>query len=151
MLKLKIPPVVVVLIFGMLMWGIDYYIRSVILSFGFAQWIAALFFILGGLLGVIGLIQFYWNATTINPHRPDNTSELVTNGIYSISRNPMYLALLFILIGYGCYLGNLSTLLLIPFFIAYMNRYQIIPEEEIMAEKFQDVYLSYKSEVRRWL
>ena len=47
-------------------------------------------------------------------------------------------------------LQNVLNLLLLPLFIWYMNRYQIIPEEEVMEEKFGDAYLEYKSEVSRW-
>lgn len=63
----------------------------------------------------------------------------------------MYVGLVFILAGYGFYLGNLLTLLVLPLFVGYMNWYQIIPEEEVMTEKFGDEFLKYKSEVRRWL
>lgn len=106
---------------------------------------------MGGLSGLIGLIQFYRYSTSIDPHKPAKASNLVTNGIYGISRNPMYVGLLLILTGYGFYLSNILTFVMPLLFVEYMNRYQIMPEEEVLAEKFGDKYLRYKYEVPRWL
>lgn len=150
-LKLKIPPAVVTLIIAAAMWWIDEYLDLGWVVFGTEWW--ATFFILGvgGGFGLLGLVEFYRESTSVNPHKPDNASSLVTNGIYSISRNPMYVGLLLILVAYGFYLGNMLVFLMIPFFVGYMNRYQIIPEEQMMEEKFGDEFRKYKSEVRRWL
>lgn len=150
-MKLKIPPAVITILFAVIMWVTDYYLDIVQVMFDGFRWLALIFMGAGGLFGLIGLIQFYIHSTSIDPHKPDKASNLVTDGIYSISRNPMYVGLLFILAGYGFHLGNLLTLSVLPVFMAYMNRYQIIPEEEVIQEKFGDRYLRYKSEVRRWL
>lgn len=150
-MKLKIPPVVITFIFGALMWLTDRYFTIGWFAPGIDSWIVLALVAVGGLFGLLGLIQFYNNSTSIDPHKPDKASNLVTAGIYSISRNPMYVGLVFLLTGYGFYLGNLLTLFVLPLFVGYMNRYQIIPEEKVMAEKFGDEYLKYKSEVRRWL
>jgi protein-S-isoprenylcysteine O-methyltransferase Ste14 len=150
-LKLKIPPAIVTIVIAGAMWWIAQNFSYNWATFDSILRIEIIFLGIGGILGLAGLIQFYRSSTSIDPHKPDKTSKLVTDGIYSISRNPMYLGLLFILIGYGFYLANLFTFLLLPLFVIYMNRYQIIPEEEIMERKFGDEYLRYKSEVRRWL
>ena len=63
----------------------------------------------------------------------------------------MYVGLLLILVGYGFYLGNVLVFAMLPLFMGYMNRYQIIPEENVMKEKFGEEYQKYKSEIRRWL
>lgn len=44
-----------------------------------------------------------------------------------------------------------ASLVLLPVFVVYMNRFQIIPEERYMREKFGDAYRRYESEVRRWI
>lgn len=150
-MQLKIPPVIVMLFFGAAMWLIDEYLTVGWFEVSRSRWIALAIVIIGGLFGLLGLIQFYTHSTSIDPHKPDKASHLVTGGIYNLSRNPMYVGLAFLLAGYGFYLGNLLTLLVFPLFVGYMNRYQIIPEEKVMAEKFGDEYLKYKSEVRRWL
>ena len=100
---------------------------------------------------MLGLVEFYKSSTSIDPYKPDKASSLVTSGIYGISRNPMYAGLLFILAGYGFYLGNVLVFAMLPPFMGYMSRYQIIPEEQVIEQKFGDEYRKYKSEVRRWL
>lgn len=150
-LELKIPPAVVTLIVAAAMWWIDQNITHDWVTFGTHFWFSMIFLGIGGVLGLLGLVEFYRQSTSINPHQPYHASRLVTNGIYNISRNPMYLGLLMILIGYGFYLGNILVLFMIPLFVRYMNRYQIIPEEKVMQEKFGKEFNKYKSEVRRWL
>lgn len=63
----------------------------------------------------------------------------------------MYLGFLLMLVGWGVYLSNLAALLLVPSFIVYMNRFQIMPEERALAAKFGAQYVAYMQEVRRWL
>lgn len=150
-MKLKIPPAIVACIFGGVMWLIDLYLNIDWLNFKLTVWISIVFAGMGGLFGFIGLIQFCRHSTSIDPHKPDKARSLVTNGIYRISRNPMYAGLLLILTGYGFYLGNMLTFAMPLLFVEYMNRYQIMPEEEVLADKFGDKYLRYKNEVPRWL
>ncbi len=116
-----------------------------------ATWVSAILLVLSGVFGLMGLFQFYSNGTSIDPHKPQKTTALVTGGIYQYSRNPMYLALFFLLIAYASLLQNVLNLFLFPVFIWYINRYQIIPEEEVMEEKFAEEYREYKSKVHRWL
>jgi protein-S-isoprenylcysteine O-methyltransferase Ste14 len=75
----------------------------------------------------------------------------VTSGIYGFTRNPMYLGMLFVLIGWALYLGNALALLLLPVFIFYMNRFQIEPEERVLTTLFGPEFLEYASRVRRWI
>ena len=63
----------------------------------------------------------------------------------------MYVGMLLMLVGWGIYLGNIASFLMLPVFILYMNRFQIMPEETFMAEKFGLAYQQYKKSVRRWL
>ena len=104
----------------------------------------------GALLGVISLIQFGQNKTSIDPLNPEKASTLVTKGLYQYSRNPMYLALLLVLLGWGLYLGNAFNTLLAAGFVGYMNAFQIRPEEEVMQRKFGSEYRQYCTLVRRW-
>ena len=150
-MKLKIPPALVAAILAGLMRLIALYIPLGSLILPGASWVASALLLVGAILGVVGLYQFYRNGTSIDPHKPSKTKTLITDGVYSYSRNPMYLALFFLLIAYASVLQNVLNLLVLPLFIWYMNRYQIVPEEEIMEEKFGEAYQKYKSEVRRWL
>lgn len=149
-MKLKIPPALVAAIIAGLMRTVSVYLPFGSLTLFGAYWVAGVMLFAGGVLGMVSLFQFYRNGTSIDPHKPQKARSLVTGGIYQYSRNPMYLALFFLLIAYASILQNVLNLVLFPLFIWYMNRYQIIPEEEVMEEKFGDQYREYKSRVRRW-
>ncbi len=151
MLKLKIPPAVITLFFASVMWIMDDYIHFNEADFRGPFWLAVIFFAAGGIIGLVGLIQFYRQSTSINPHQPDNASSLIDSGIYRFSRNPMYVALLLILISYGIYLGDILAILILPLFVLYMNYFQIIPEEKALQQKFGKEFEKYQSKVRRWI
>ncbi len=87
----------------------------------------------------------------MDPRVPDRSTSLVVRGIYRHSRNPMYVGFLLVLCAWSLYLGSALSLLFLPVFIAYMNRFQIIPEECYMRDKFAEEYTKYTSEVRRWV
>ena len=78
-------------------------------------------------------------------------SSIVTSGIYRYTRNPMYVGVLFVLLGCFVAFGAFSAVIGLPAFIAYINRYQIAPEERILEAMFGGEYTSYKERVRRWL
>jgi protein-S-isoprenylcysteine O-methyltransferase Ste14 len=99
----------------------------------------------------LAMLSFWKVHTTVNPMKPSSTSSLVTSGIYHFTRNPMYLGLLFILIGWALYLANVLAFLFLPAFILYMNRFQIEPEERALTALFGQEFFEYASRVRRWL
>ncbi|MGH8120185.1 MAG: methyltransferase family protein, partial [Gammaproteobacteria bacterium] len=112
--------------------------------------------ICGGVIVLIGLAMTATGAWTFKradtPVRPfELATTLVTAGVYRYSRNPMYLGLLVMLIGVWIALGKLSPLLVIPFFFFIIREGFVIPEEEFLEKIFGDVYLNYKSRVRRWI
>lgn len=150
-MKLKIPPAILLALCIGLMWLLDYLIPIGFTPLPGARLVAIILLVIGAFFGIAGLFQFYKHRTSIDPHKPTKASSLVTGGIYQLSRNPMYMALFFLLLAYATVLQNIANLLVLPLFIWYMNRYQIIPEEEVMEEKFGDAYREYQSEVRRWL
>ena len=63
----------------------------------------------------------------------------------------MDLGFLLILLGWAAFLSNVLTLVLLPAFILYMNRFQISPEERVLASRFGHDYAEYRARVRRWL
>ena len=107
-------------------------------------------FFRGMAVALAALIQFYRARTSVDPLKPEKASSLVTHGVYSFSRNPMYLALLLILLAWGLKLGNAFNTLLAAGFVSLMNRLQIRREEASLMEKFGKEYSKYCSEVRRW-
>lgn len=89
--------------------------------------------------------------TTINPFSPNRASSLVTGGIFRVSRNPMYLSLLLLLVAYAVRLDSPLVWLGPVLFVGYVNRFQIAPEERALKAKFGEAYLRYRSNTRRWL
>ena len=76
---------------------------------------------------------------------------LVTDGMFKISRNPMYLGLTSVLIALSFYKGLIVGIIFVPLFMLYITIFQIIPEEEAMLKLFGDEYKIYSSKVRRWI
>lgn len=150
-MKLKIPPILLLIFAIGLMWMIDQYLHVDALIFVRLYYVSIGFFAVGVLWVILGLREFDRLSTTSNPRNIEKASALVTTGIYRISRNPMYVGLACILVAAAFYLDNLLTLLVVPLFVWYMNRYQIKPEEQVMEEKFGDEFREYKSKVRRWI
>ncbi len=72
-------------------------------------------------------------------------------GIYSITRNPMYLGLLFVLTAWSIFLANPLPFLMLPVFMLYINRFQIAPEERALTALFGSDFAAYQSRVRRWI
>lgn len=95
--------------------------------------------------------QFKKAQTTANPQALEQVSSLVTDGVYRYSRNPMYVGLVFVLLGWALYLSHYLAFVLLPIFILYMTRFQIQPEEQMMKQKFGKKYQVYISRVRRWI
>ncbi|MFL6647317.1 MAG: methyltransferase family protein, partial [Sulfurifustaceae bacterium] len=89
--------------------------------------------------------------TTKDPRHPERATALVTGGIYRITRNPMYLGLALVLVGWGIFLSNVLSLLGVVVFLGYLNRFQIVPEERALEARFGEAYRQYKQTVRRWL
>jgi len=150
-LKLKIPPVIVVLLCGALMWLTDRWLIIEPLTFETNWWLYALFLIAGFWITSLGVRTFSSHQTTTHPQHLEKATVLVQSGIYRYSRNPMYLGMLLILLSGVFYFGNWATIIALPLYVWYMNRFQIIPEEEVMQQKFRGAYMEYKSQVRRWV
>jgi protein-S-isoprenylcysteine O-methyltransferase Ste14 len=148
---LKIPPPVIGLLVALAMWLLSSHLPM----YRFAipgQNLIAVLILLGGLsIEFSALWSFKKAKTTINPLKPENTSNVVTTGIYRYSRNPMYLGMLFILTAFAVYLGALTPFLLLPVFVLIISTNQIIPEERILRNKFGQPYENYLASVRRWL
>lgn len=109
---------------------------------------------LAQLSAVIVLAAFasFWRArTTINPLHPSRASRLVTHGIFRLSRNPMYLSLLLLLVAYAIRLDALAAWLAPALFAVYVTRFQIVPEERALAAKFGPEYQAYRQRTRRWI
>ena len=150
-LELKVPPLVLVLLIAGAMWLAASQLPSLAFSLPWRDGLAVTVSGGGILVLVAGLYEFQKAKTTFNPMTPDAASSVVTSGIYRVSRNPMYVGFLLLLIGWAIWLSHPLPFLLLPVFVLYMNRFQIVPEERALSAKFGKVYDSYREGVRRWL
>lgn len=148
-LDLKIPPVVTGAVTAIGMWLVS----RALPTFEFAplRIVAVGMGIAGAVTAGSAMLSFWKVRTTVNPMKPSSASSLVTSGIYRYTRNPMYLGMLFVLVGWALYLANALTFLFLPAFILYMNRFQIEPEERALTAAFGHEFLEYVSRARRWL
>jgi protein-S-isoprenylcysteine O-methyltransferase Ste14 len=149
-LELRVPPVALVLLFALAMWAVARWVPQATLVRP-SSWVASLPALAGGLFALAGVLAFRRVHTTVNPVTPQASSSVVTTGVYRFSRNPMYLGFLLVLASFALHLGNVGSALLLPMFVAYMNRYQIRPEERALHQKFGSEYQRYTERVRRWL
>ena len=149
--ELKIPPPAVALVVGLSMWWVTRYgvLEGVPLAWriGAALVVAAV----GAAFDVAGILAFRRAKTTVNPMKPEKSAALVVSGVYRITRNPMYVGMVFILLAWAVYLASPWALFGPLAFAAYITRFQIKPEERVLAARFGDEFAGYQARVRRWL
>ncbi len=150
-MKLKIPPVIQVLIAAIAMWITSSALDSMIVELPAQLLIAAAFGAAGFTIVFIAVAMFVKAKTTVNPTNPLLAQKLVTTGLYRFSRNPMYLAMALLLAGWGVLLGSVLNVFWLAAFIQSMNILQIKPEEEALKEIFGDAYIDYCQRTRRWI
>jgi protein-S-isoprenylcysteine O-methyltransferase Ste14 len=150
-LELKIPPPVVALACAALMWLAAQTTPSLAWPEAPRTAIALTLAGAGIVVDLAGLATFVRARTTIIPWRPAASSALVTSGVYRLTRNPMYVGLALQLIAWAFYLANPLAVLGIPALVLYLTRFQIMPEERVLARLFGAEYAAYRARVRRWL
>ena len=113
---------------------------------------AAILFAVAGLaLVATSMLKFRRASTTVDPFHPEEASHLLVGGIFRYSRNPMYISLLLVLIGWATWLGSLYNLAVLALFVCYITVFQIKPEEKALKNLFGEEYERYCSSVRRWI
>jgi protein-S-isoprenylcysteine O-methyltransferase Ste14 len=120
-------------------------------SFGLAwiQWLGVALLLCGVSLLLAAAGLFRLRGTTVDPTKSPN--KLVTDGIYRVSRNPMYLGMVWILLGISLFLDSLVGLVFPVGFYVYMN-WRVIPREEMTVESvFGEEFRDYKRRTRRWI
>jgi len=146
----RIPPVLLAATFTLLMWiastvtpKLNISLPRVTLAFVLAD--AAL------IVTALAVHEFREQRTSVNPLDLTRTSAVVTTGIYRVSRNPMYLAMLLGLLAFGCFLSNPISVGIAVLFVPTITRFQIIPEERVLSGRFGSAYTTYCATVRRWI
>lgn len=151
-LELRVPPLLAMLASAVLVFVFARLFPQYAQPVTTIHWAAAgMCLASAGILGISAIRQFMTARTTIHPQHPAKTSTLVRDGIYSFSRNPMYLGLAMLLGAEVALLANPAGMLPVVFFILYISRFQIEPEERILRAKYGAEFDRYCRMVRRWL
>ena len=150
-LELKLPPVAVGAITAALMWCVSAAAPAFDFLFPANVVLSPSLALIGAVTCLAGVVSFRRAKTTVNPMKPGSTTSLVVSGIYRYTRNPMYLGFLLILLGWAAFLLNVLAFVVLPMFVVWMSRFQISPEERVLASLFGNDYAEYRGRVRRWL
>ncbi|WP_122035145.1 isoprenylcysteine carboxylmethyltransferase family protein [Aliivibrio sp. EL58] len=150
-LELRIPPPLVMLLFMVTVFGFDKIMPFTLFYLPWLTYASVISLVtLGGVIALWGVKEFKDAKTTVNPLKPESSSSLVSSGIYQYTRNPMYLGLLLILLSAVIYSQHPLGLVSALGFVAYMNRFQIEPEEKMLVKLFGDEFVDYSNQVKRW-
>lgn len=147
-LENRIPPPVVAIGCGVLIYLLRDHFR---VQSQLQTYAAAVILVASIAVMFLAIREFRRAQTTVNPLQPQTATSLVTHGVFSVSRNPMYLGLLGLLLAWTVFLGAPAGIAGLALFVAWMNELQIRPEERAMAALFEDDFSTYCSRVRRWL
>jgi protein-S-isoprenylcysteine O-methyltransferase Ste14 len=93
--------------------------------------------------------SFKKNVTTVKP--VEESDILITKGVFKISRNPMYLGFLLILLGIAMLMGSSTPYIVVPVFAIFMDMVFIKYEEKKLEETFGEAWLQYRKNTRRWI
>jgi protein-S-isoprenylcysteine O-methyltransferase Ste14 len=149
-LELRVPPPLLSLLTALMMWlgarnSLPYFQPSWIRPAAIA-------------LGVLGIAIDLWAIrtmrrarTTVNPMHPAKASALVTTGIFAVSRNPIYLGSLLVLTAFALHLWQPQAFVAVPVWAAWIQRFQIVPEERALRAAFGESFSAYCTATRRWI
>jgi len=124
-MKPFLPPPVIGIIIGFAMWIVAYQLPQFSFMFAGKSLIGGIFIVVGFGIDLISVLRFAKSKTTISPLVPERTKILVVEGLYQYSRNPMYLGMLLILIGWSVILGNIIGFFFPILFFVMINELQI--------------------------
>lgn len=147
----RVPPPLVGLAVGAAMAGLALFGPALPLPDNLRHGLTAAFVVLGIGFDLAGLLAFRKARTTVNPLRPGKASAMVTGGVYRLTRNPMYVGMLLLLLAWAVHLSALWAFAGLPLFVLYIGRFQIEPEERALEGLFGEDYRHYAQRVRRWL
>lgn len=100
-------------------------------------------------LGLWSIVLFRRAGQDENPWKP--TPHIEERGPFRITRNPMYLQMVLVCIGFAVLLMSWWVLALTPVAAWVLQRFAILPEEAYLERRFGERYRAYKRRVRRWI
>jgi protein-S-isoprenylcysteine O-methyltransferase Ste14 len=148
-METKIPPPIVTLIFGFAI----YLSRKIFpeIEIQYASFFGMFLLLLGFFILISAVKLFRNDKTTVNPLSPEQATKLVTNRIFKLSRNPMYLGMAVILASVAVFFNIIGGIIFMALFCLYITKFQIIPEEKAMKELFAQDFEQYMQATRRWI
>jgi protein-S-isoprenylcysteine O-methyltransferase Ste14 len=150
-LELRIPPPLIGLAVAAGMWAVARVTPILQLPKLVRLLVAVALVAVGAVIAIGGVISFRRAKTTVNPLKPETSAALVASGVYSFTRNPMYLGMVLVLFAWAVYLSSAWSLPGPVLFAFYITVFQIVPEERVLDGLFGAPYAEYKKRVRRWL
>lgn len=143
----KVPPPVLVGVLAVLTWLLPRATEpsSLLSAVGVALFVAGLG------INAWPKVLFRRVGTSVSPVQLVLASALIIHGPYRFSRNPMYLGYALALLGLSAWLAQPWGLLVTAFFVTYITRFQILPEERHLSSRFPTQYAAYCRSVRRWV
>jgi protein-S-isoprenylcysteine O-methyltransferase Ste14 len=150
-LELRIPPPLVAALISAMMWALSRLPPLADAPNSLRTSLTIVIAVVGAGVSFAGVIAFYRARTTVNPMKPEATSVLVCNGIYAITRNPMYVGIALVLVAWAVWLGSPWAVAGPIAFVLYITRFQILPEERALGANFGERFSRYRSRVRRWI
>lgn len=112
---------------------------------------------LTGLLAVAAGVALSFSGSSLFERRGttvmtfDEPCQLVTDGPFRFSRNPMYLGFMVFLTGWAVVMGTLSPFLVLPVFFVITDLWYVRVEERAMRRRFGEAYEAYCRRTRRWI
>lgn len=150
-LELRVPPLLLTALFGIGMALVSRVLPSLQAEIPARSPVSIFLAATGTLLAVVALMQFRREQTTVDPRFPSRTARLVTGGVYRFTRNPMYFGFALALGGWTLWLAHPLSAIGLPLYVAYLDRFQIDPEERWLQQKFAEEFCAYQACVRRWI
>lgn len=150
-LELRIPPLALAAAFAGASAALSAWWPLVRFPFPGHRVLGVALVVAGAVVAALGVVEFRRVRTTVNPMAQERATAVVSSGIYRWSRNPMYLGFALALAGLAAWGASLAGVVLVPLFCAYMNRFQIAPEERALLQNFGPAFAAYMDRVRRWI
>ncbi len=146
---MRVPPLALLAICAALTAALANYLPMMTVSV--PNWLMLLSLVAGIVFLLPAVVSFMRHKTTVSPLSPGDATTLVTDGVFNITRNPMYVGMLLILLAVVLWFEAVSGLFAVLLFIAIIDSFQIRAEEKQLLGKFGKTYRDYTQRVPPWL
>jgi len=112
--------------------------------------------LVGGVLVGSGFAFMMWARILFTSQKTtlfvgQESSQLVCDGPFRFSRNPMYVGVLVSLFGIALWVGTVPMYVALLVTFSTFHFFHISREERMLRDTFGEQYLAYSKDVRRWL